>query len=102
MVTATHLPLEVPVVTLRPTGALRRRQRVEKVIKAALFVTAAMSVVTTALIILSLLSPAGDFFAEVSPATFFGGTQWFPNFTPPDFGVWGIVTGTLMVTFIAI
>jgi phosphate transport system permease protein len=102
MVAATHLPLDAPVVTLRPTGALRRRQRVEKVIKGLLFVTATLSVVTTALIIVSLLRPAGDFFGEVSPATFFTGTQWFPNFTPPDFGVWGIVTGTLMVTLIAI
>jgi phosphate transport system permease protein len=102
MVAATHLPLEAPVVTLRPTGALRRRQRFEKVIKSALFLTATLSVVTTVMIVLSLLRPAGDFFAEVSPARFFGGTEWFPNFVPPDFGVWGIVAGTMWVSFIAL
>jgi phosphate transport system permease protein len=102
MVATTHLPLEAPVVTLRPTGALRRRQRVEKVIKSALFLTATLSVVTTVMIVLSLLRPAGDFFAEVSPTKFFGGTEWFPNFVPPDFGVWGIVAGTLWVSFIAL
>jgi phosphate transport system permease protein len=102
MVAATHLPLEAPVVTLRPTGALRRRQRVERVIKSGLFLTATLSVVTTVMIVLSLLRPAGDFFAEVSPARFFGGTEWFPNFEPPDFGVWGPVAGTLWVSFIAL
>lgn len=94
--------VQAPVVTLRPTGALRRRQRIESVIRAALFLTAVISVLTTTLIILSLLGPAREFFADVPFTEFFGSTQWFPNFEPPEFGVWSIVMGTLVVTFIAI
>ena len=95
-------PVEAPVVTLRPTGALRRRQMVESVIHAVLFGTAVISVVTTSLIILSLLGPAESFFEDVSLGEFFGSTQWFPNFEPAEFGVWSIVGGTLVVTVIAL
>lgn len=91
-----------PVETLRPTGALRRRQSVERVVKAALFATALVSVVTTVLIVFSLLRPTVDFFREVSFGEFFGGTDWSPNFEPASFGVWPIIGGTLVVTGIAL
>lgn len=90
------------VRTLRPTGALRRRQRIERVVRAGLFLTSLISVLTTTLIILSLLGPTREFFADVPITEFFGTTQWFPNFEPPQFGVWSIVTGTLVVTSIAV
>ncbi|MBW3668990.1 MAG: phosphate ABC transporter permease subunit PstC [Actinobacteria bacterium] len=91
-----------PVVTLRPTGAVRRRQRVEQVVKAGLLGTASVSVLTTVLIVFSLLQPTVEFFREVSVGAFFGGTDWAPNFQPASFGVWPIVGGTLVVTGIAV
>lgn len=90
------------MVTLRPTGALRRRQRIEAVIRAALLATALVSVVTTVLIVFSLLEPTTEFFGDVSFGDFFGSTDWGPNFEPASFGVWPIVTGTLVVTGIAL
>ena len=90
------------MVTLRPTGTLRRRQGIERVVQGVLFLTALVSVVTTGLIVVSLLEPTMEFFREVSFAEFFGGTDWSPNFEPASFGVWPIVTGTLMVTGIAL
>jgi phosphate transport system permease protein len=95
-------PAKAPVVTLRPTGALRRRQQVEKVIKAGLFTTALLSVAVTAGIIVSLLEPAIEFFREVSFSEFFGSTDWAPLFEPARFGVWPIIVGSLWVTAIAI
>ena len=98
----TATPLPAPVVTLRPTGALRRRQRIERVVQTALLLTALVSVVTTVLIVVSLLQPTLEFFREISLGDFFGGTDWSPNFDPASFGVWPIVTGTAMVTGIAL
>jgi phosphate transport system permease protein len=91
-----------PVVTLRPTGARRRRQHVETMIKASLFATALVSVATTVGIVLSLLGPATEFFGEVSFREFFGSTDWAPLFEPARFGVWPTVVATLWVTAIAI
>lgn len=90
------------MVTLRPTGALRRRQRIEAFVKAVLLATALVSVLTTVLIVFSLLEPTTEFFGDVSFGEFFGGTDWGPNFEPASFGVWPIVTGTLVVTGIAL
>lgn len=95
-------PAVAPVVTLRPTGAMQRRQSVERVVKGFLFATALVSVLTTVLILVSLLRPTVDFFREVSFGEFFGGTDWSPNFEPASFGVWPIIGGTLVVTGIAL
>ncbi len=45
-----------------------------------LFIAAAISVLTTLGIVISLLMPAIDFFREVSPWEFFTGTTWAPLF----------------------
>lgn len=63
---------------------------------------ALVSVITTVLIVFSLLSPTRDFFEDVSIGEFLGSTDWSPNFEPASFGVWPIVSGTLMVTGIAV
>lgn len=89
-------------MSLAPSGARRSQLRLERVIKKALALTAALSVVTTVLIVVSLVGPTAEFFSDVSPAKFFGGTDWSPNFEPASYGVWPIVGGTLMVTAIAL
>ena len=61
-----------------------------------------MSVVTTLGIVLSLLVPALEFFAEVSPLEFFTGTTWAPLFEPSSFGVLPLVLATFIVTFWAL
>ncbi len=71
----------------------------EKAIKLALTACAAISVVTTTLIVISLLVPSIQFFEEVSPIDFLFGTEFGPDFTPATFGVLPIVVGTLSVTF---
>ncbi len=93
---------EAPVVTLRPTGALRRRQRTEAVVKGLLGLAAAASIVTTVLIVFSLLEPTIEFFGDVSVKEFFTTTKWAPLFKPARFGVWPIVAGTLWVSLIAL
>jgi phosphate transport system permease protein len=91
-------------VTLgRPEFALpRKRVRVgELLIQAILFLAAAISVVTTLGIVLSLLLPALEFFGEVSVWDFLTGTTWTPLFLDGEFGVQPLVVGTFMISFLS-
>ncbi len=74
----------------------------ELVIKAVLGLAALISVLTTVGIVVSLLLPALEFFAEISPLEFFTGTDWAPLFTPGSFGAVPLLVGTLSVTFWAL
>lgn len=69
----------------------------ERAIKWALALCAALSVITTTAIILSLLGPTVGFFEIVPASEFFFTVDWTPQFEPPSFGVLGIVAGTLNV-----
>ena len=67
----------------------------EKAIKAFLALCAALSVITTVAIVVSLLGPAIGFFQHVPLTEFFGSTQWFPS--QEFFGVLPLVMGTVNV-----
>jgi phosphate transport system permease protein len=69
----------------------------ERAIKWLLALCAAVSVLTTTAIIVSLLLPTIEFFGEVPIAGFLFGTDWSPQFEPASFGVLPIVAGTLSV-----
>ena len=71
----------------------------EQVVYAVLFVAAAISVLTTVGIVVSLVLPALDFFREVSPLDFFSGTTWAPLFLDAQFGVLPLVVGTFVISF---
>ncbi|HEX7117586.1 MAG TPA: phosphate ABC transporter permease subunit PstC [Longimicrobiales bacterium] len=76
----------------------RGRSRVEeRVVGAILFVCTAVSVLTTAGIVLVLLREAAGFFAEVSPVEFLTGTRWTPLFRPQRFGVLPLLAGSFLV-----
>jgi phosphate transport system permease protein len=72
------------------------------VVKGVLGLCALISIVTTIGIVASLLFPAIEFFAEVSPIEFFTGTNWAPLFEPAHFGVLPLVAATFVVTFWAL
>jgi len=69
----------------------------ERIIHAALFVCATISIATTVGIIFVLGKESFAFFAHVSPIEFFTGTEWAPTFEPAVFGVLPLITGTLLV-----
>jgi phosphate transport system permease protein len=94
-----------PTSALAPRGsafAVRRRRYGEQVIKGLLFAAAMLSVLTTLGIVLSLTGETIGFFDEVSPAEFFFGTVWAPLFANPSYGVIPLVTGTLLITALAL
>ncbi|MGH3459320.1 phosphate ABC transporter permease subunit PstC [Aeromicrobium sp.] len=63
---------------------------------------AALSVIITVGIFVSLLLPSIQFFREISPWDFLSGSRWAPTFSDPDFGVLPLITGTLWTTAIGL
>ncbi len=80
---------------------VRRRRWGEEAIRAALFLAAAISVLTTILIVVALLKESIPFFRDVGSA-FFSDGEWSPLFQDPQFGVRPLLVGTFLVTGIAI
>ncbi len=82
-------------------GAARRRYH-EDVIKALLFLAALVSILTTIGIVLSLARETIRFFDAVPVGDFLFGTHWSPLFKDPQFGVIPLITGTLVISGIAL
>jgi phosphate transport system permease protein len=80
------------------------RSRFESGIKVALMAAAALSVLTTLLIVGSLLFETIEFFGEVPVGDFIFGTKWTPQFAEgqQSFGVLPLVWGTIYLSLIAL
>ena len=78
-----------------------RRVRIERAIEGALFLCAALSILTTAGIIGVLLMETIAFLRDVPLTAFLFGTVWTPLFSTKQFGVLPLVTGTVLVSLIA-
>ena len=79
-----------------------RKRRGEQVIKGLLFAAAVVSILTTTGIVISLLEETINFLGDVPLGDFLFGTEWSPLFAEPAYGVLPLVTGTLLITGIAI
>ncbi len=73
----------------------------ERVVEYALGFCALISVLTTLGIAGVLIFESLNFFAEVSIVEFLTETRWTPQFTEKHFGIWPLLSGTLLVTVIA-
>jgi len=92
---AASQPAESPAArSIKKSGVLWG----ELAIKSWLASCSFISIVTTAAIVILLLSETLNFFENVSPGEFFFGTTWTPLFEPSSFGVLPLVWGTLIVT----
>ena len=85
---------------LQPVSLRGRRRPGEAVIKGVLFVSAMISVITTAGIIVTLVRPSLDFFAEVEILGFLTGSEWAPQ--RGVFGIYPLVKATFLITAIAL
>jgi phosphate transport system permease protein len=81
-----------------------RRSVGEQAVKYSLFAAAAVSVLTTILIVLSLLRETIAFFGDVPLRDFLFGTKWTPLLggDQQSFGVIPLLTGTLYLTAIGL
>ena len=74
----------------------------EKIIEFILRATALITILTTIGIIWVLLSESFEFFKEVSIIDFVTDTEWTPLFANKHFGIFPLISGTLLTTIIAI
>jgi phosphate transport system permease protein len=91
----------------RISPRLRARNEVEGAIGLLLLACSAVAILTTFGIVASLLTEALRFFTFVNPIDFFFGTVWNPVFSSTgsgsqgDYGLLPLLSGTLMVSAIA-
>jgi phosphate transport system permease protein len=85
---------------VRPLGVARRRWG-EEVIRALLFLAAAISIATTVGIVFALIEESLSLFGEVG-LRFFTDSNWSPLFADPQYGIWQLLNGTFLITGIAV
>jgi phosphate transport system permease protein len=97
-------------ISLRTLSAkFRARNQVEAFIKSMLFAAACVAVLTTIGIVASVVFETFRFFERVSPVDFLFGLHWSPQTairadqvgSSGSFGIVPLVTGTLLITVIA-
>jgi phosphate transport system permease protein len=79
-----------------------RRHFGERLIEALLFITAAISVLTTIAIVYVLVSESIRFFQHVSLWDFLTDTQWTPLFDDAHFGILVLISGTVVSAAVAL
>jgi phosphate transport system permease protein len=84
-----------------PVLRAARRRWGEDLIKGLLMLAALISILTTTGIVLSLLEETIVFFGEVGVTDFLFGTEWSPAIEPASFGVLPLLSGTLIISAIA-
>ncbi len=65
------------------------------------FLCASISIICIACVLIILCSKTWDFFNHVSFSQFFGDTVWTPLFSSKRFGIWPLVSGSLLISFIS-
>jgi phosphate transport system permease protein len=83
-------------------GRSRSRDLKERIIQVLMFLAAAISVLTTLGIILSLATETIAFFSQVSIVEFLTQTSWTPLFSNKTYGIWPLVAGTFLTSIIAL
>ncbi len=73
----------------------------ERAIEWALGFCALVTVLTTLGIVAVLVTESVNFFSQVSIFEFLGSTEWTPLFSNKNFGIWPLLSGTLLITAIA-
>ncbi|ABC77368.1 phosphate ABC transporter permease subunit PstC [Syntrophus aciditrophicus] len=75
------------------------RQGKEKIIKGLFLLIAFVSILILGLIVVSLFREGLPIFREVSVTGFLLGREWYPTYEPPEYGIWPLIVGSLIVTF---
>jgi phosphate transport system permease protein len=80
---------------------MKRKTR-ENIIKYIFFSFALVSIIVLGLIVLSLFREGVPIFKLVSLSDFILGKDWYPTSDPPSFGIFSLIVGSVIVTFLAI
>ena len=74
------------------------RHSTERIIKNVLAFFAFLSVLILALIVFFLFQEGVPLFRQVSVFDFVFGMHWYPTYDPPEYGIWPLIVGSLLVT----
>ncbi len=74
------------------------RERKEKVIKTVWFLTAFSAILAIFFILLFLLRDSLPIFRQAGIVQFLSGTTWYPSGSPPEYGIFVLIIGTVLVT----
>ncbi len=74
------------------------RHTIEIAIRNLLALFAFLSVLILALIVFFLFQEGIPLFKQVSVSDFVFGTAWYPTYDPPEYGIWPLIVGSLLVT----
>lgn len=77
------------------------RQARERAIRLYFLFAASVSILVLSLILLFLLVESVPIFNKVSVVNFLFGHEWYPTASPPDFGVFPLLTASVAVTIIS-
>ncbi|WP_439333304.1 phosphate ABC transporter permease subunit PstC [Staphylococcus coagulans] len=73
----------------------------DKIVPIILATIAAISILTTIGIVITLLTETITYFTRVPISKFFLETDWNPFSSTPKYGIWALILGTLKITLIA-
>ena len=62
---------------------------------------AALSVLLLGMIVLFLFREGIPLFKQISVSQFLFGSAWYPTYDPPEYGIWPLIVGSLIVTLFA-
>jgi phosphate transport system permease protein len=79
---------------------MTRRQK-EILIKNLFFFFSLISIMILFLIVVFLFREGLPIFREVSLTDFLFGNEWYPTYQPPSYGIWPLIVGSLIVTFLS-
>ena len=74
------------------------RYQKEIVIKNVFFIFSLISVLILGLIVVFLFREGIPIFREASLRDFIFGMEWYPTYSPPSYGIWPLIVGSLIVT----
>ncbi|HEV2774908.1 MAG TPA: phosphate ABC transporter permease subunit PstC [Solirubrobacteraceae bacterium] len=100
----TEMPARPGAESVSLTRTRTRRTLGEQAVKGLLAAAAALSVLTTTGIVITLVTESSKFFGEIPVGDFFLGTDWAPlaGGESTSFGVVPLIWSTLYLTFIAL
>ncbi|MGP8152721.1 MAG: phosphate ABC transporter permease subunit PstC [Smithella sp.] len=79
-----------------------KRKTSENIIKYIFFSFALVSIIVLGLIVISLFREGMPIFKLVSLSDFLLGKDWYPTSDPASFGIFSLIVGSVIVTFLAI
>ena len=62
---------------------------------------AVLSVLLLGMIVLFLFREGIPLFKQISVSQFLFGSAWYPTYDPPEYGIWPLIVGSLIVTLFA-